>query len=661
MACCSLSTQRGLVSKTLAAIGVILLALSCSVPAFGDYEVVPGSYLIQGDEIPHGGVLQVSTMDPGVPFKLATAMGASGTGAEAYRIGRDYCHHKLKTRVRKVRNLPSTKFQQKVKLCSANQIYRAAVTPNDASYGSLWGMTKIGAPTAWETTTGSSSVVVAVIDTGVQYTHPDLAANMWTNPGEIAGNGIDDDGNGKADDVYGIDTVNNDTNPMDDHSHGTHCAGTIGATGNNSVGVAGVNWNVKIMALKFLNSSGSGSTAGAVAAINYAVMMKQRGVNVRVLSNSWGGGGYDAALAEAIKSAEAEGMLFVAAAGNSSNNNDTVPAYPASYTNANVVAVAATDAVDGRALFSSFGPTSVDLGAPGVGILSTVTGSGYASYSGTSMATPHVAGAAALVLAKNANLTVAELKAALLDTVDRVASMNGITVTGGRLNLAAALASVKSEPPAATPTPTATPTATPSPTPTATPASITFTVSATDELDQPLPGLSIAILDADTEALLFKVKTAANGSVTRSLNSKKYAATFLNRDVILRVLAAPTGFTMDGGDQSFTVNYSNENVFTGTALTYALSGTARVRELTGVGNRTRTVLAAGAELRDEDGNVLAVANESGVYQYSNIRYKTILSGLTMTWSANGRTYRASVPPLLVKKNLIKNLVLTLVP
>ena len=194
-------------------------------------------------------------------------------------------------------------------------------------------MTKIDAPDAWNISTGSQSVVVAVIDTGVDYTHPDLAANIWTNPGEIAGNGRDDDGNGFVDDVHGYDFAEHDGDPMDDNGHGTHVAGTIAAVGNNGLGVAGVNWSASIMPLKFLNSQGPGYLSDAIRAINYATMERTRyGVNVRVMNNSWGGGGFSSAMQTAIQAASDAGILFVAAAGNSGTNNDASPHYPANYT-----------------------------------------------------------------------------------------------------------------------------------------------------------------------------------------------------------------------------------------------------------------------------------------------------------------------------------------
>ena len=313
--------------------------------------------------------------------------------------------------------------------------YRVTVgrAADDPSLGSLWGLNAIGAPEAWNTGTGTGQTVVAVIDSGVQYNHPDLAANMWRNPGEVPGNGRDDDGNGFKDDVYGYDFVNNDGNPTDDHGHGTHIAGTIGAVGDNGVGVAGVGWNIKIMALKFLDSSGSGYTSDAVRALNYAVA---RGA--KVVNASFGGGGYDPALATAINNARAKGVIVVAAAGNDGTDNDANPVYPANYPGDNLVTVAATDRNDRLASFSNYGRTTVDIAAPGSGIYSTLPNGRYGSYSGTSMATPHVAGALALVWDAHPTWNYRQVIASILNTADRMSSLTGKVATG-RLNVAKAI------------------------------------------------------------------------------------------------------------------------------------------------------------------------------------------------------------------------------
>lgn len=343
--------------------------------------------------------------------------------------------------------------------CEPNYILETNLTPNDSLYSSLWGMLSIRAPSAWDISTGTATVTVAVIDTGIEYTHPDLAGNIAVNAGETPGNGIDDDRNGFVDDYYGYDFVNSDGDPMDDHFHGTHCAGTIGARGNNSLGVAGVAWNVKLMPVKVLSATGSGSTAGVAAGMNYAV---KRGV--KILSMSLGGSGYSQTLEDAIINAKNNGVLVVAAAGNSAVNTDISPSYPASSAQDNVISVAASTNTDTLASFSNWGPTSVDLAAPGQSILSTYLSGQYATASGTSMATPHVAGMAALIKSIKPDLTYAQIKSVLLTTVDPLTSLSGKMVSGGRANIYSALLKAQT----INTTPTATPTATVTPTVTAT-------------------------------------------------------------------------------------------------------------------------------------------------------------------------------------------------
>src|SRR5262245_59109267 len=331
---------------------------------------------------------------------------------------------------------------------SPNQLLHVDQIPNDPQFGSTWGLNNTGqtggtpdadidAPEAWDVTTGSHSTIVAVLDTGVDYNHPDLAANMWFNPGEIPGNGIDDDHNGFIDDVHGYDFVNNDGDPMDDHSHGTHVAGIIGAVGNNNLGVAGVAWNVQIMAVKFLDSSGNGTTANAIRALNYAVQM-----GAKISNNSYGGSSAEDAdplFLEAIQNAAAFNHVFVAGAGNSGTDNDAAGFYPATFSADNIISVAATDANDALASFSSFGATTVDLAAPGVDILSTVPGGGYDYKSGTSMATPHVTGTVALVRSLHPDWNYRQVIDQVLGAVDYLPALDGRTVTGGRLNAARAL------------------------------------------------------------------------------------------------------------------------------------------------------------------------------------------------------------------------------
>lgn len=360
-------------------------------------------------------------------------------------------------------------------ICEPNTEVKAAVTPNDTYYSIpnyLYALDsssagRIHAPEAWSRTTGSSSVLVGVIDTGVDYNHPDLSANIWTNPGEIADNNLDDDGDGYVDDVHGIDAVNGDSDPMDDHYHGTHVAGTIGAVGNNSVGVVGVSWTVKIIPCKFLAANGSGSTAGAIQCIDYLTNLKiLKNLNIVASNNSWGGGGYSTSLYQAIQRAEAVGIIFVAAAGNDGANNDSVASYPSNYGVSNVVSVAAIDQSGGLASFSNYGATNVDIGAPGVSILSTVPSNGYGYLDGTSMATPQVTGAIALLRAYKPSLSMSETIAAILSSGTSLSSLNGKTVTGKNLNVDSAMVAADATP-TATPTATATPTSTATRTPTA--------------------------------------------------------------------------------------------------------------------------------------------------------------------------------------------------
>ncbi|MEN9722564.1 MAG: hypothetical protein RJB38_550 [Pseudomonadota bacterium] len=296
----------------------------------------------------------------------------------------------------------------------------------DPDLAKAYGIGKVGATQAWAQHQGNKDMIVAVIDTGIDYNHEDLSFNVWRNPNPTKG------------DVVGFDFIHNDGIPYDDQGHGSHCAGTIGAVGGNGVAVSGVSQRVSIMGVKFLSAEGSGTTEGAIQAIDYAV---EHGA--RVLSNSWGGpmDGQNKALYDAIDRAKAKGALFVAAAGNDGKNNDDSrqASYPAAFDNDNILAVAATDDKDGMAFFSNYGKTSTDVGAPGVNVYSLAPGNKYASMSGTSMACPHVAGAAALLWSKNPSWDYKKVKEVLMNTADPVASLAGKTVTGGRINVAKAL------------------------------------------------------------------------------------------------------------------------------------------------------------------------------------------------------------------------------
>lgn len=328
-------------------------------------------------------------------------------------------------------------FQNVSSVLTAAPDFRVQLTatPNDTNYASQWALENsndadIDAAQAWNYGT-SSSVVVAVIDTGIDYNHVDLASNIWTNSREVAGNGVDDDRNGYTDDVRGWNFVSDNNNPMDDNGHGTHVAGTIGAVGNNGIGVSGIAWSVKVMALKFMDSTGSGMLSDAVAAIDYA-----RANGAKIINASWGGGGFSSALQTAITRFQNAGGIFVAAAGNESSNNATTASYPANYSG--VISVAASTSSDTLASFSNYG-TNVDIAAPGQNIFSTIPGNRYASYSGTSMASPHVAGALALLWGQAPSLTATQLVSLVMNNTDAVLTNR---TQYGRLNVGKAAAAL---------------------------------------------------------------------------------------------------------------------------------------------------------------------------------------------------------------------------
>lgn len=353
-----------------------------------------------------------------------------------------------------------------VAFAEPNWVYTPSFVSNDTHYlsGIMWGMYGDDAPSAvgpagttnqygsqaeeaWNNGfVGSDSVYIGVIDEGIQYTHPDLVDNVWVNPFDPI-DGVDNDGNGRIDDTQGWDFYSNNRTVYDGTSddHGTHVAGTIGAAGGNGAGVAGINWNVTMISTKFLGPNG-GFTSGAIQSLDYLTDLKTRhGLNIVASNNSWGGGGFSQSLLDAITRAANQGILFIAAAGNSGTNNDTANYFPANYnTTAGagydaVIAVASITSSGARSSFSSYGATTVDLGAPGSSIASTVPTNAYAYYSGTSMATPHVTGAVALYAAANPNTTALERKNAILNSATPTPSLAGITVTGGRLDVSALL------------------------------------------------------------------------------------------------------------------------------------------------------------------------------------------------------------------------------
>jgi subtilisin family serine protease len=346
------------------------------------------------------------------------------------------------------RKLPEVEYAEAVFEIQADDFAPSPVTPSDPQFSAQWallndgsrGGTKgadISATYAWTVTTGSDKVVVAVLDSGVDYTHTDLANNIWIRPNNVPA--YEDRELGTIQDFHGFNAVDDSADPMDDNGHGTHCAGIIGAEGGNDIGIAGVNWKVQIMPLKFMNKSGYGTTKAAIEAINYVIDRKKAGVNVRVISASWGSTQKSRALEDVIRKAGEAGILFVAASGNASTNNDRSPHYPSSYNLPNVISVAALDRNDQLATFSNYGVKSVAIAAPGVDILSTWLGDEYEEKSGTSMATPVISGVAALIVAHNPNISVDQLREKILASVDPLDSLKGKVATGGRINAAKAV------------------------------------------------------------------------------------------------------------------------------------------------------------------------------------------------------------------------------
>jgi subtilisin family serine protease len=469
---------------------------------------------------------------------------------------------------------------------------RPTAVPNDPSFTDQWGLRNTGqaggsrggdiaAVAAWDVTTGSRSVVVAVIDSGFDYTHPDLAANAWRNPGEVPGDGLDNDGNGFVDDVHGWDFANDDADPMDDDGHGTHVAGTIGAVGDNGVGVTGVSWQVSIMGLKFLDAEGSGSISDAIAAISYATRMRREfGVNVVATNNSWGGADRSLALRAAIAEGGAAGILFVTAAGNDGVNGDRRANYPANEDLDAVIAVTATNRSNRLPAFATYGPVHVDLAAPGAAIRSTVPGGGYATFSGTSMAAPHVTGTIALLATANPAASATAIRGAILSTTRPLAALAGKTVTGGLLDAAAAVRAIRGDVPPLPPPPVVRPARDVGDT-IAKAYAIPRQESGAIRLAARVGDGSLGLRDVD----LYRIKLAAGQSITIDVDARSLVASS-TLDSVLRLFNA-AGRQLTSNDDAAG---SPDSLLTFTAPTV---GTYYVG-VSGAGNETYAAKRAGA-------------------------------------------------------------------
>lgn len=409
---------------------ILLILLSMSKAFAADPEAIAGEYVVQ--------------LKKNVSKKTALLTLNKGMSVKVKRVipNSDIVVLKINDNKNQKQTVSRLLQSDVVQIAEPNYIYRTSRLPNDPEIGKLWGLVNsgqadsnksigiagvdIGAEKAWDIQTGNQDLLISVIDTGVDYNHKDLKGNIWTNEAEANGTpGVDDDNNGYVDDIHGYDFVNKDGDPMDDHGHGSHCSGTIAAKGDDNQGIVGVAWNAKIMGVKFLSKDGSGSLDDAVEAIKYSTKM-----GVKIMSNSWGGGGYSEIMKEAIDEANAKGIVFTAAAGNHSGNNDESPSYPASYNVPNVISVAAVDNRGRLATFSCFGRRTVHVAAPGVNVFSSLPG-GYASWSGTSMATPHVSGVVALLLSQDPTLTPEKVRERLIKTSKPLAGLKGKSASNG--------------------------------------------------------------------------------------------------------------------------------------------------------------------------------------------------------------------------------------
>jgi subtilisin family serine protease len=570
---------------------------------------------------------------------------------------------KLRTYIRKLRQrnaeLREAGARQKIVYnfqCDPNSILNVAATPNDSRFSELWGLNQnnnidMDLPEAWNKSVGSEEVIVAVIDTGIDYNHPDLSANMWRNSRELNGvSGVDDDANGVVDDIFGYNSINNSGNPMDDHYHGTHCAGTIGAVGNNAKGVVGVAQKVKLLGVKFLSNTGSGNLMDAVKSIDYVTNLKVAGHNIAASNNSWGGGGFYSSLRDAINRSSLNNILFVAAAGNDGQNIDRSPSYPASYDIPNVISVGAISASGAIASFSNYGVNSVDVMAPGVSILSTSLNNSYQYLNGTSMATPHISGAIALLRSYASTMSMTATRDLVFTQGRSVSGAIGKSKYGimpsadmmlaeaDRRGLGGILPSPPAPEPTATARPTATATATPTPTrtPTATPTVAPGYWNIKGYIDVGGKRLASA-----------KVKLNINGQIFTAYSDAQGAFVFNNvygpNNYTLEVISAGQSFGIKTGSLTGHIDTN----FFGTPKDYKV--TARIVREKGQGIAGLVVgeSSSGAKLTNSAGEVDFVMPYGKEYNLSvdSSNFDFLKSELSGTVKGDVRRVFVALPDL----------------
>ena len=512
-------------------ISVVLLS-AVSVGAYAESrETFPGAILSSGKSLEVASANQkVSSFKHELLSKKAVYVSDTrvALSSQSYSRSRSLCRRAVVRRLKKSIGGHVT--------CTDNFTLKASEIPNDSLYSLQYAPSLMAVPSAWDVEKGNPELLALVIDSGIDFSHPDLAGNMWTNPREVPANNRDDDGNGYVDDVYGINTITRMGSGKDDNGHGTHVAGIIGAVGNNTLGVSGISQRVRLVSLKFLDYTGRGSTSNAIRAINYGIELKKLGHKVVVMNNSYGSSSFSKPFYDAVQAASNEGILFTAAAGNSAINNDVYSTYPANFAIPNVISVASVDSAGKLSSFSNYGRTKVHAAAPGSGILSTIPYEKYGYKSGTSMATPQISGLIALT--KSACLTndMLALRSLIVDNGVPNSSLLSKTVKGTVTNAAGSVYAARAScANVATPSPDVTATSTPSPTPTSTPTStMTPTRTPTSTPTSTPTATPTPNVVHTPRASISPSLSKAGATVTLNISAPNHVGQRLKVDILLR-------------------------------------------------------------------------------------------------------------------------------